>query len=645
MWALLAVIVGWVWAQDWSKRKAELARLGSKIRITQAEFEYAYAKAHGGWEKARTHTPQQYRAYLEAYLNFRRKVADALARRLDTLQSFRREYEGYLRQLARPFLMEREVLDTLLRKVHARLREELRAAHILFTISEGDTAKAYQKALAVRDSIVRGLLSFEAAVRRHSEDPAASHTQGDLGYFSALDMVPEFEEAAYTTPVGDISLPVRTSYGYHLIQVRAREPHAGQRKVAHILVRWGPAYAAKDSVAAEARIREVYRRLQQGAKWEELARDFSDDPFSATQGGELGTARLIPQMEEIKRRLPVGGFSEPFRTRFGWHILKVLEVQPIGEYEVMRPTLKARLQRDPRYKAAEEAYFAKRLLAYKYQENSATRTALKQALDTLYPNLEAAQESLPTALLQATLFTLKGTRYSVKDFLRFWISQRTGERQFSEALLQSMLRRFAQEKVLDLELQELPARYPEFELLRQEYFNGVLFFNISEQEVWRKAVEDTAGLQRFYEAHRTEFPAGERLEVIEIIGTDSASLAELSRRLPEASLGLIDSVNRQGSFRWTILPRYIERAQADNLYQPYFADGSLSRWLPVRGSGREWKTAYVLRKLPAGYKTFEEVRIELIQKYQDFLEKAWLERLQKAYPARINEKVFARLFR
>ncbi|MCX7763757.1 MAG: peptidylprolyl isomerase [Bacteroidia bacterium] len=644
---LAASLVAVMWPQDWTKRQAELARLGKDIKVTQAEFEYAYAKAHGGWNQAKTHSPDQYRTYLEAYLNFRRKVADAQARKLDTAQSFREEYESYLRQLAKPYLLEKEVLDTLLRQMHARLQEEIRASHILISIKDGDTAAAYQRALSLRDSIVKGKISFAEAARLYSDDPSAAQNAGDLGYFSAFDMVAPFEDAAYKTPVGSVSMPVRTRFGYHLIYVQERVPHAGQRKAAHILVRWGPTYTAKDSIEAEKRIREVYARLQKGEKWEDLARDFSDDPMTASRGGELGSMRLLPTMEAIKRRLPAGAYSEPFRTQFGWHILKVLEVKPIGSYEEMRSELKSRLQRDERYKAAERAYFDRQLLTYKYQENKAVRQTLRQALDTLYPDLDKALTTLPSTLLNSTLFTLHKQKHSVRSFLTYWANNRGLQlaRSLSNEVFDEALRNFAYEKVLDIELTQLPKRYPEFELLRREYYYGVLFFNISEREVWRKAVEDTAGLRAFYEQQRTNFPAGERIEVIEIIGSDSLSLAELPKRLPQATLAQLDSLNRSARYGWRIIPQFLERNKADEAYLRYFTEGTLPAWTPLRGGGREWKIALILRRLPAGYKTFEEVRVELIQKYQDELEKRWLERLRQTYPAKINEKVFSRLFR
>ncbi len=642
--ACLLFVVGW--AQDWSKRQAELARLGKNIRITQAEFEYAYAKAHGGWKQAAQHTPDQYRTYLEAYLDFRRKVAEAQQRKLDTSRAFREEYESYLRQLAKPYLLEKEVLDTLLHRLYERYREEIRASHLLVSVKEGDTAAAYQRAIALRDSFLQGKRSFEELARLHSDDPSAAYNGGDLGYFSVFDMVAPFEEAAYATAPGSVSMPVRTRFGYHLIYVKARVPHAGQRKVAHILVRWGPTYAAKDSLQAERRIREVYARLAKGEKWEDLARDFSDDPMTASRGGELGWMRLLPEMEEIKRQLPAGGYSEPFRTRFGWHILKVLEVKPIGSFEEMRSELKSRLQRDERYRSAEREYFRQRAKALGYQQNEPLREQLYKALDTLYPDLEGALTKLPPTLLQATLFSLGKEKYSVRAWLTYWSENRGLQlaRKLTPEVFSEAMQAFLQEKLLEREIPTLSKKYPEFELLRREYYYGVLFFNISEQEVWRKAVEDTAGLRAFYEQRKADYPAQERLEVIEIQGADSASLAELPRRLPEASLHALDSLNRTGRYGWRILPQFVEKGKTTALYQAAFSNG-VQGWTALQGQGKDWKIAYVLRKLPAGYKTFEEVRVELIQKYQEELERRWLERLRAAYPAKVHEKVLARLFR
>ena len=647
--------IGWVsglalfsifWAQDWSKRQATLVKLGKYVIITQAEFEYAYAKANGGWDVAKTHSPEQWREYLKSYTNFRRKVAQAQEEKLDTASSFRQEYEAYIRQLARPFLMEREVLDTLLRKMDERMREEVRASHILV---KGQDSAAYTRALALRDSIVRGGRSFEEMARLYSEDPAAPETGGDLGYFSAFDMVAPFEDAAYNTPVGQVSMPILTRFGYHLIYVKERGPNPGARKTAHILVRWGPTYAAKDSAEAYKRIQEIYERLKKGESFEELAKNYSDDPFSAARGGELGWMRLFPDMEAVKRRLGAGEISAPLQTKYGWHILKVLEVKPVRSFEEMRGELKARLQRDERYKAAEKQFFDQRLKAYNYQENPATGEALFKALDTLYPDLDGALAKFPLTLQKATLFTLGKQKYSVEAFLAYWAQNRglLLERRLTREGYQEALRAFAREKVLDLEIPTLRKRYPEYDLLEREYYYGMLFFLVSEREVWRKSVEDTAGLRAFYEAHKTEYPAGPRLEIIETQGADSLNMAELSKRLPDISLSAIDSANKFGRYNWRILPQYVGQEKAPAVLQGLFSEGNgaFPRWVGPVGSGREWRLYAVLQKLPAGYKTFDEVKVELIQRYQQELETNWLARLEKKYPARVDEKVFSRLFR
>jgi len=639
-------VLSLLWAQDWSKRQATLVKLGKNISITQAEFEYAYAKANGGWEVAKTHTPEQWRDYLKAYINFRRKVAQAQEEKLDTTRSFREEYQAYIRQLAKPFLLEREVLDTLMRKMYERMREEVRASHILV---KGQDSAAYARALALRDSVVRGGRSFAEIARLYSDDPAAPETGGDLGYFSAFDMVAPFEDAAYQTPVGQVSMPVLTRFGYHLVYVRERGPNPGARKTAHILVRWGPTYAAKDSTEAYKRIQEIYERLQKGESFEELAKNYSDDPFSAARGGELGWMRLHPDMEAVKRRLGAGEVSMPFKTRFGWHILKVLEVKPIRSFEEMRAEIKVRLQRDERYKAAEKQYFDQRLKAYNYEENPATRETLFKALDTLYPDLDGALSKLPPSLLKATLFTLGKQKYAVQDFLSYWAQNRALllERRLSQEGFQEALRSYAREKVLDLEIPNLRKRYPEYSLLEREYYYGMLFFLVSEREVWRKSVEDTAGLRAFYEERKTEYPAGPRLEVIEVQGSDSLNLADLAQRVAEPSLSAIDSANKFGRYNWRILPQYVESSQAPPPLQPLFQEGNgaFPQWVGPVGSGREWRLYAVLRKLPAGYKTFEEVKVELIQRYQQKLEADWLDKLEKRYPAKVDDKVFSRLFR
>lgn len=625
-----------VWAQGSKKFKTVLATLGKNVKVTQAEFEYAYQKSHGGIEAAKTHTLDQYRAYLEAYLDFRRKVEDALRQNLHQTPGFRNEYENYLRQLARSYLMEKTLLDSLLYEAYERMKIEVHASHLMVRIGS-DTLSAYQKILAYKDSIQKGGRSFSYMAKMYSEDPSAKQNQGDIGYFSVFDMVWPFEEAAYNAPIGEVVGPIRSRYGYHLVQVHERLPSTGRRKAAHILIRWGPTYAAKDSIQAFQRAQEIYQRLQKGEDFAKLAAEMSDDPLSARTGGELGWMRLLPAMEVQKRKLQAGQYSAPFRTPYGYHILKVLEVKPIPPFSEAKTELKNKLLRDERYRVAEKKFVEKLKKAYRFQLDSLTYKTLATAIETLATQIERAQTEWSEDFRKKRLFSLQKVKkiYTVQDFIDYAM----GLRRTKAPSFQEDIENFISEKILEYEQSLLPEKYEEFRLLRDEYYNGLLFFAASEKAVWRKAVEDTSGLRAYYESVKTKFPAPDRWELIEIVSRDSLSLAELPKRLDQPTFARLDSLNRAGSFGWRITPTIIPQK---DLSIPV---NGIS-WSPIqKSSDKNFIRYYVKRFLPAGYKTFEEVRLECINGYQAQLEKNWIEQLRKLYPAKINEKVLRTLFR
>jgi peptidyl-prolyl cis-trans isomerase SurA len=205
-----------------------------------------------------------------------------------------------------------------MRLTYERLKEEVKASHILIMVepdaSPADTLKAYTRIVDIRNKILQGE-DFAAAAIAYSEDKSAKVNQGSLGYFSSLQMVYPFETAAYQTPVGQVSLPVRTRYGYHILKVFDRRPARGEVEVSHIMIRTSD---EKDLSKAKNTIFTIYEQLQAGVKWEELCKQYSEDPATKDSGGKLrpfgtgGMAGVPNSREQLLIREPwrcFGSFS------------------------------------------------------------------------------------------------------------------------------------------------------------------------------------------------------------------------------------------------------------------------------------------------------------------------------------------------
>ena len=265
-------------------------------QVDLAEFQRVYQKNNGGAEGVKDHTQTQYQEYLDLYIHFKRKVFEAEAKGIHETPAFKQEFETYKKQLVEPYMSASEVEEQLIQEAYDRSKYLVSASHILLSLDKNalpnDTLKAYQKALQIRDSVLSGDKTFSQLAKTHSQDPSVKNNEGKLGFFGVFDMVYPFESAAYRTPVGEVSTPIRTVFGYHLVKVNDKIPNSGEKRASHIIIRVGDRYSAKDTAQAIEKINELYDKLAEGADFSQLAKQFSDDPGTSPKGGDLGTGPI-----------------------------------------------------------------------------------------------------------------------------------------------------------------------------------------------------------------------------------------------------------------------------------------------------------------------------------------------------------------
>lgn len=298
--------------------------------------------------------------YLDLFINFKLKVLQAEQLGLDTVSSFIKELDGYRDQLAKPFFTDEATLNSLIQEAYERKKLDLRASHIYFRVKPDataqDTLNSFNKAMEAREKILKGE-RFDKVVMEYSEDPSAKDREataqhpfmkgnkGDLGYFTVFDMVYPFETAAYNTQVGQVSKPIRTDYGFHVINVTDRIPALGDFVVAHLFLGIPKGANAADSAKVKSKIDSLYTQLKAGAKFEDLVKIYSEDKGSSSKGGVLpkrGVNRLMPEFIAAIANIPnVGDFSVPVLTPgYGWHIVKLVERKPIGTFDEEKVDLK-----------------------------------------------------------------------------------------------------------------------------------------------------------------------------------------------------------------------------------------------------------------------------------------------------------------
>jgi peptidyl-prolyl cis-trans isomerase SurA len=481
--------------------------------VTVEEFKYVYEK--NNYDNDELYTEEDVRAYLDMFIRFKLKVREAENLGYDTVAAFIEEYEMYRKQLATPLLTEAKFQEQLIEEAYERLKHEVRASHILIRIPKNaaaeDTLRAFNRIAEIREEAVAGA-DFNRLAREYSEDPSARSNGGDLGYFSAFQMVYPFESAAFTTEVGDISSIIRSSFGYHIVYVTDKRPSPGKVKVAHILLRVKP--DKSDSVAVAERAFELYDQLAGGGDWDILCARYSEDTRTRQNGGSLPYlthGQIDPEFMDMAFSITEpGGISDPFMTRYGWHILKLEDRLKVGTLEEMRDEIESKVRRDERAVASKS-----RML-----DQLSTKLALRVDQTALQYVMSRADSSLldgkwrfdaRQASLQDTLFYTAQSSYTMYEFLEFvQQNQRTRKNIAPADYMYDLYEEYMYQCLLEDEIKALSARDPDFRYLLNEYYEGILLFNIMEDQVWSRATADSAALLEYFEQNRDRFTWGER---------------------------------------------------------------------------------------------------------------------------------------
>lgn len=501
-----------------------LLKIGNE-NITKREFLRAYEKNNLLSET----TPQELREYLDLYINFRLKVLEAESLKMDTSKSFQRELASYKSQSAQQYLVDTQVSEQLLNEAFERSKYHIRAAHLLvrcpMSAAPKDTLAAYRKIMQIRDKIVNGL-DFNDAAAQYSEDESARDfrnpqtgrlrrgNRGELGYFSVMELIYPFENGAYGTPVGQVSMPVRSPFGYHLIYVQDKIPAIAKIFVSQIFISDTTASTIENNPDIKAKLLEIERQFHTGeASFEKLVQQFSDDKASKERDGVMepfSPNRRPGNYVHAAINLSPGQISKPVPSPLGWHILKLDSIVYATANEDSKYMIKNRLARDPRSQKSKEALIEKLKMEYHFNE-SGKKAAFKffknNIPETYFQSPELSIDSLKGINKLKPICTYADQTLTAKDFGRY-ISRFKGVNLPGSVMdfLEQRYPYFVQENMMRYENSRLVDKYPDYRELVNEFHDGMLLYEINSTKIWNISVTDSAGLQNYYEQIKTEFP-------------------------------------------------------------------------------------------------------------------------------------------
>jgi len=469
---------------------------------------------------------------------------------------------------------------------YQRMTHLRRAAHIAIecrpnaTDSAKDAAKALIEELRAKATgtysekgKIQPAANFNDLARAYSNDPSAKDNGGELGWVLPFRYIYSFEDAIYSTPIGEITPVFQSPYGYHIALVE-EEQDTEEVHASHIM-KAAPADKEDISARAKASIDSLYQAVLNGEDFEETALKHSDDKGSAVRGGDLGwfqRGMMVKEFEETAFSMKEGDISAPFRSQFGWHIIKLYRRRHLQPLDSLRPQIMRSMQQDERMAEVDKAFIKR------------TR----------------AEYNLPDEM--------------------------------------------SDESVREYADQHLEEKYADLRHLVQEYHDGILLFEISLRNVWDKASKDTAGLTRYFAAHKQAYKWDEpRYKGYVIHAKDEESAR---RALTIVKTANPDSINSYIAHRVnndsTTLVRVehgIWRKGQNPAIDKYGFKQKKAEFQPRA----DFPVVKVYGKKQKNPKTYTDERGKVTSDYQDELEKAWIEELKAKHKVEINNEVFESL--
>lgn len=593
--------------------------------------------------------------YLDLYVKFKLKVQKARDLYLDTVPALKSELDGYRRQLAASYLVDREVTEKLVREAHDRMLRDVEISHIFIPLDKNaaakDTIVAFNRIQDIMKQI-KGGKSFDQALLDNTEDKAAKDSKGYVGFVTAMlpDGYYNLENAVYRAKAGDITGPVRTNSGYHIVKVHGFRPARGEMEVSQILIRKGD--TPDKAALAKTRIDSVYNALKKGADWGSICAVVSEDNMTKGKNGDIGffgINRYQKTFEDAAFGLQNDGdFSEPVETTIGWHIIRRKSARPIASFETMKRGLGDRVKRDSRSEAAKQSIIARiqREGQFKeFPEALAKWTAMQH--DTVFHTfkwkMDAAKPLTP-------LFSFGTKTYTLTDFEQYCANasreRMRGKGYPIEETISKLYKQWKDETTLRFEETQLDQKYPEFRDLMREYEGGVLLFEAAKVEVWDRANTDTIGLEKFFNENiKDKYKWDERAKVsiYTIKSSDPELLVkvrEMAAKKPSADV--LKKFNKKEEIV-NVMERVYEKGKNKDLDAIWKA-GSLTAPRTDEGT----KTANFMKIeeiMPPTSKKLTEAKGYAVADYQDFLEKNWVEKLRQEYKVVVNKDVLESLIK
>ncbi|MGB1269310.1 MAG: peptidylprolyl isomerase [Flavobacteriaceae bacterium] len=606
----------------------------NNTKITNTEFSRVYNK---NIDLVQDEKQKDVDEYLKLYVNYKLKLEEAVALGLDKDSKYINELASYRKQLSKKYLTDTKINDKLLHEAYERTLNEVNVNHILVRVDEDasplDTIKAYNTILEYRTLAKKN--GFNNTMKKlHNGKTVYGES---LGFFKAFQMVYPFENAAYNTPVGDISKPFRTKFGYHIINVLDKQKSLGEVTVAHIMIANGNKNL---TTTPEERIKELYQKIVDGADFSSLAKQFSDDKNSARIGGKLtrfGAGKLSSKEFETSAfsLVNVGDISKPLKTQYGWHIIKLIKKHEVQSFDELKLILEQKIKKDSRSRIVNDKFYANLKDKYNYKETLGAKKEIATVVTKEFFNGKWNKESEKYNEVMATFDNTTITYLEYYNYLNSKSKAYKNQTDISK-IINNSLEAYINHRIYSYHNDNLETVYPEFGNIVQEYREGLLLFELMEQEIWGKSKNDTIALQKFYDKNKDKYFWGDRVEAV-ITTSEDKKTARKVRKLLKKGLSVEALKKKENN---VVVSQGDFQMNDKEIPENYIYKKGVSK---VFKHNNQYVVLNAIQKIVPTQQEFDEVKGKVINDYQLQLEKDWLVELRAKYKVEINQDVLNKL--
>lgn len=571
--------------------------------------------------------------FLPIYLDYKAKLLAAKEGGYYEDERILSEFEVYAKQAAYSYWLENKIRPTLFEEFKSRFNYEMKSSHVLISMAgrtdPTDTLDVYTKMIEARDKYLAGTATMEELNQEYSSVTQGRKMGGELPWFGIGTTVKPFEDVLYSLEVGEISMPFRTQFGYHIVLLEDKREKKPSRDVSHIFIRKNNNPSLLDS---------AYSQLQTGTDWQEVVNEFSEDTPSTSNGGKIGWINYGSRydgafIDSVMNLDPNIEYSKPFSSLYGYHIVKIDSIQSFESEEARDEYIMGELESTRNFRKSNSFIVDWLSDNYKETEHQATLTETIDFLKTT-DSVALSEIEFPAELASKPIYSFNGNDYSALTYFDYLVS--SGKQPVVSDYQTSWFNDF-KEFIIDSCITDMAVdEFPDFSYQLENYKNGLAVYQINEDYIWSAATVDSSRLFELYQDNPDDYSYDTRYYYHLITSSRDTSL--------QKAIDFISSGNHPDSLRpFNINVGVVSDSTGAFQGEPFtnlesMDENSLSEVFEYNNR----KGFFYLNDILMPRKmTFEEAFNKLLADFQPVREQEWLDDLRstfdvKAYPENLE---------